>query len=163
MRLGEGNRRRPSGTPEIGFATREALSLLHSSVKESAVAGLEAALAFGDRDTVNEILEIVRADPIGRAPFYRAHASRIEARAPDRSEDEAERLFTSSIGAFREIGFPFWMAVTLLEHGERLDARGRGSDAGPLVAEARSIFERLGARPWLDRADRVVQASQATA
>ena len=35
---------------------------------------------------------------------------------------------------------PFWVAVTLLEQGE----------AGGL-AEAREIFERLEAAPWLER------------
>ena len=40
----------------------------------------------------------------------------------------------------------FWLAVTLLEHGE---------SAG--LAEAHEIFERLRATPWLDR----VTAAQA--
>jgi hypothetical protein len=41
--------------------------------------------------------------------------------------------------------------VTLLEQGERLAADGRGDEAEPLLAEAREIFERLEARPWLER------------
>ena len=44
---------------------------------------------------------------------------------------------------------PFWLAVTLLEHGE---LTGDGS----LLAEARELFEQLGARPWLDRVDAAV-------
>ncbi len=50
---------------------------------------------------------------------------------------------------FRELGIPFWLAVTLLEHGELT-----GDES--LLAEAREIFERLGARPWLDRVDAAV-------
>lgn len=80
----------------------------------------------------------------------------------DRAEEDAERGFKSSIGSFREIGFPFWMAVALLEYGEWLDARGRRSDAAPLVAEARSIFEGLRAQPWVERVDRVDQGSPVT-
>ena len=38
----------------------------------------------------------------------------------------------------------FWLAVTLLEHGELI-----GDTA--LLDEAREIFEQLEARPWLER------------
>jgi hypothetical protein len=51
------------------------------------------------------------------------------------------------------------MAVALLEYGEWLDGRGGGTDAAPHVAEARSIFEGVGARPWLERADRVPEGT----
>jgi hypothetical protein len=46
---------------------------------------------------------------------------------------------------------PFWLAVSLLEHGEWLVSQRRDSDAEPLLAESREIFERLKAKPWLDR------------
>ena len=46
---------------------------------------------------------------------------------------------------FRELGIPFWLAVTLLEHGELT-----GDES--LLDEAREIFERLKATPWLERA-----------
>ena len=49
---------------------------------------------------------------------------------------------------------PFWLAVTLLEHGEWLVAQA-GGEAEPLLAEARAIFEQLGAAPWLERLDAV--------
>ena len=44
-----------------------------------------------------------------------------------------------------------WQAVTQLQHAEWLVTRGRPADAAALVAEAREIFERLEAAPWLDR------------
>jgi hypothetical protein len=44
--------------------------------------------------------------------------------------------------------------VVLVEHGEWLAGRGRDDDAEPLLAEAREIFERLRATPWLERATR---------
>ena len=46
---------------------------------------------------------------------------------------------------------PFWLAVALLEYGEWLAPRDRAVEADPLLSEARRIFERLRARPWLDR------------
>jgi hypothetical protein len=46
---------------------------------------------------------------------------------------------------------PFEAGVTLLELGEWLAEQGRYEEAAPALAEAREIFERLKARPWLER------------
>ena len=54
-------------------------------------------------------------------------------------------------GIFREFGLPFWLAVTQLEHGEWLVEQGRAQEAEPLLGEARETFERLEAKPWLER------------
>jgi hypothetical protein len=43
------------------------------------------------------------------------------------------------------------LAVDLLEHGEWLVQQQRIEDAEPILREAREIFERLGAKPWLER------------
>ena len=56
---------------------------------------------------------------------------------------------------FRELEAPFWMAQTLLEHAEWLAAHDKGDEAAPLLTEATEIFERLRARPWLERASKV--------
>jgi hypothetical protein len=53
----------------------------------------------------------------------------------------------------------FNLAVTRLEHAERLLAEGRALDAEPLLREAREGFEQLQAAPWIERIRRV----QATA
>jgi hypothetical protein len=50
---------------------------------------------------------------------------------------------------------PFWLGVVLVEHGEWLAAQGRPADAAPLLEEAGTVFERLGARPWSERAAQV--------
>ena len=154
--------RRQGGAPVRGGRDRRqgAMSVGHMSVKEAVVVGLEAASSLDDRDTLAELLEMIRSDPLGRRLLYfQAHVARFEARSPTRGEDEVERLLKASIGAFREIGFPFWMAVALLEYGEWLDARGRAPDAAPIVLEARSIFEELEARPWVERCERVPEAT----
>jgi len=54
----------------------------------------------------------------------------------------------------------FWLAVTQLEHGEWLVGQGRPSEAEPRLAEAGEIFERLEARPWLERATAVARTQQ---
>ena len=78
----------------------------------------------------------------------------IEDRRGD--DAEADRRRKGATGLFREIGFPFYLAVTLLEHAESLRRRGE-ADAEPLLAEAHEIFERLGATPWLERASAAAQ------
>jgi hypothetical protein len=57
---------------------------------------------------------------------------------------------------------PFWLAVTLLEHGEWLVIQGRPAEAGPLLEEAGASFERLEAAPWSERVARLAgRAAQA--
>jgi hypothetical protein len=66
-----------------------------------------------------------------------------------------EAGFKRAAGMLRELETPFWMAVTLLEHGEWLVRQERAEDAKPLLDEAREVFERLEAAPWLERVDAV--------
>ena len=65
-------------------------------------------------------------------------------------EGEAVRAIQAALAVaaegFRELGIPFSLAVTLLEHAELT------ADETSLE-EAREIFERLDARPWLARLD----------
>ena len=58
-----------------------------------------------------------------------------------------------AIGLFREIDYPFWTAVTLYEHASWLRDQQRAADAEPFLADARLIFEGLGAKPWLERVE----------
>ena len=149
---------------ELGLEGRETLSLTHLSVKESLVLTLEAVLELDEADKLEDLLALIRSDAVARRTrFHQAHVARVEARSGAKPDDEVDRLFTSSVDTFRVIGFPFWTAVTLLEQGEWLDARGgRSSEAAPLVTEARSIFEGLQAKPWIDRVDRITQGARAS-
>jgi hypothetical protein len=52
------------------------------------------------------------------------------------------------------MGALFCLAVTLLEYGEWLTGQGRREEAEPMLGEAREIFERLKATPWIARVDR---------
>ena len=48
---------------------------------------------------------------------------------------------------------PFYLAVVQLGHAELLVSGGRAKESGPLLAEAREIFDHLRATPWLERLD----------
>jgi class 3 adenylate cyclase/tetratricopeptide (TPR) repeat protein len=122
--------------------------------KEAFVAGIEAAFAIDDLDAAEELIGMIEAYPPGKQPqFLQAHAMRFRARLAERRGDPADvgAVFKGAAGLFREIAVPFYMAVTLLEHGEWLAREGRASDAAPLLVEAREVFERLRAEPWLER------------
>ncbi len=124
------------------------------AVKVAFPQALEAALALGERARAEQLIATIKALPAGRlAPSLRAHADRFLARvaAQDGETRKAERGFGAAAATFREHGMPFWLAVTITEHGEWLIAEDRVAEAEPLLAEARETFERLGATPWLAR------------
>jgi class 3 adenylate cyclase/tetratricopeptide (TPR) repeat protein len=118
--------------------------------------GIDAALALGRLDAVEELLERIDKVPQGqRPPSIRAQTARFRARLAAVREEhgDVEQGFKTAAGIFREHGLMFHMAVTELEHGEWLVGQGRAAEAETLLAEAREIFERLEATPWLDRAN----------
>jgi tetratricopeptide (TPR) repeat protein len=118
-------------------------------VKQGFVWAVEAALALGERERANELLAAVEGLAPGlRPPMLEAHAHRFHGRL-----DAGEGGFKTAAARFRELEIPFWLAVTQLEHSEWLATQGRAEEAEPLLAEAREIFERLEATPWLARVD----------
>ncbi|HUZ85146.1 MAG TPA: tetratricopeptide repeat protein, partial [Gaiellales bacterium] len=132
-----------AGREALEFGT--SLGFGSQSVKQGWLWSAEAASALGDRAAVEDLLSFVENLPPGRRPrLLEAHALRISARVA--ADQEADRLFRAAAVRFRDIGLPFWMAVTLLERVERTLSAGEG------LAEAVEIFTRLGAEPWLERA-----------
>ena len=85
--------------------------------------------------------------PGERPPLLDAHARRFRSKL---SGDVSG--FEAATERFRKLEMPFWLAVTELEHAEVLADQGRAADAELLLADAREIFGRLEARPWLERA-----------
>ncbi len=131
--------------------TAAALGAGSQGIKQGFVWAAEAALALGEVGRADELLTMVEELPPGiRPPFLEGQAQRFRARM---SDDEAG--FKAAAGGFREYNFPFWLAVAQLEHAEWLVAHGRTAESEPLLAEAREIFTRLEATPWLERAGRV--------
>ena len=133
---------------------RATMGVASEAIKEAFVVAMEAALELGDLDKAGELLAIVDGLPPGRSPqFLPAQSARFRAQLAARRGDpeETERLFKQAAGRFRELSVPFYLAVTELENAEWLLAQERPHDAASLLAEAAEIFERLAARPWLER------------
>ena len=137
LRRAEGRLREALADGEATIETGRTLGVSFQAVKQGIVEALEAAFALGETARLEELLASIESVPPGsRAPYLDAQARRFRARLAggDRSGYEA------AARQFRELDLPFWLAVTLLE---------QGGAAG--LTEAREIFERLEAAPWLDR------------
>jgi len=116
----------------------------NQSIKLAIVEAIEAAIGLGEHDKAEELVSSIEAVPPGlRSPYLTSQALRFRARLA-KSDEAATESFEAAAGRFRELGVVFWLAVTLLEHGER-------TSDDSLLDEAREIFERLEARPWLER------------
>jgi hypothetical protein len=115
------------------------------------VAGIEAALALGRTDRAEEFLAAIERQPPGlRTPLMAAQARRFRGRM---SGSEAD--FAAAERQLRDLGIPFWLAVTQLEHAESLLVNGGREEAQMLLDEARPTFAELRAAPWLERVTRL--------
>jgi class 3 adenylate cyclase/tetratricopeptide (TPR) repeat protein len=139
---------------ERGLALLGELAVTNVRIRRNLVEALEAAFSLGDLTKAEELLDWVEGlQPGELTPFLRAQRARFRARldaAQDRHE-HVDESFRGTAAIFREHEFAFYLAVAQLEHAEWLVAQSRAAEAEPLLAEARETFERLEAKPWLER------------
>jgi tetratricopeptide (TPR) repeat protein len=142
----------------LALEIRHSMGIAAEGAREAFVLAVDAALALDDEGRAEELLAIVDALPVGHSPRYlQAHSARFHAKLAARrgNDEEADLLFGTAARQFRELAYPFCLAVTLLEHGEWLAEQGRPEASEPLLSEAGDTFDRLHARPWLERAGRL--------
>jgi predicted ATPase/class 3 adenylate cyclase len=166
LRLAEGDSAEALRIAQAVYPVRDTLGFTQEYVKELERIAASAALALEDMEKLAELIATVDALPPGRSShFLRAHSARFRAHLADHAGDAAaaDRLFRGSSALWREVAAPFYLAVTELEHAEWLAAQNQADEAESLLAEAREIFERLQAVPWLERADRIRVAAQVLA
>jgi tetratricopeptide (TPR) repeat protein len=152
--------------------TREAMSRYEDlgagseAFREGLVTAIACVRALGDTTKGKEVLDFVEQIPRGKMPQYvHAHVARLRAYLAAQEGDAraADASYKRASGTFRELGVPLWLGGTLLEYGEWLVAQDRVAEAEPLLTEARELFERLEARPWIERVDRVAVRRQVPA
>jgi tetratricopeptide (TPR) repeat protein len=109
---------------------------------------VEWALDVGAIEVAERLVAMVGDAPPGLVnPLAHAHHLRLRAlvnRAKGAEASEVAADLEAAVGEFRAFGVPFYLAKALLEHG-----------APESVEEAREIFSRLGATPWLAKAQTV--------
>jgi tetratricopeptide (TPR) repeat protein len=118
-------------------------------------AGL-AALELGDDAVLVELIEFVaELQPVLRTPLLRSGAARLEGLLAARNGDAkaADERLAAAVRELDGVEAPFNRAQIQLEHAEVLGSIGREDEAAEILSEARDVFERLGAHPWLERAD----------
>jgi class 3 adenylate cyclase/tetratricopeptide (TPR) repeat protein len=126
------------------------------TIHDTVLATIESSLAMGDVDGAERLLTRVgEVLPGAVPPLLRAFTVFGGARlAVHRGDGSAAAAgFKQAVGMYRELQTPFWMAVALFRHGEWLASEGRTDDARLYLDEAREVFERLRAHPWLERLD----------
>ena len=131
---------------ELGIDTDEFLIAFPTAVT--------AALDAGELAEARRLVDLGLARPPGLVPpMTRAQLQWLEGRlhADAGGAEEASGLFTAAIAGFRELRARFWLARALLDQAEWHHRTGRASASAP-AAEAATVFEELGARPFLDRA-----------
>jgi class 3 adenylate cyclase/tetratricopeptide (TPR) repeat protein len=136
-----------------GLATIEnarTLSPSFQGIKHAVTDALDAALMLGDAGRADELFAFVdELPPARRPPYLETQVLRLRSRV---SNDGAG--LATAARRFAELEAPFPYAITRLEQAELTDDESARE-------EALEIFARLGARPWLERAGRIVAEHEA--
>jgi class 3 adenylate cyclase/tetratricopeptide (TPR) repeat protein len=138
---------------EAALTILEDLGMHFVGANDAFVEAIESALALLETGKAEELLERIEGvRPGEKTPFLQAQALRFRAKLTSSGgESRVGSNFSRAATMFRELRTPFWLAVTMLEHGEWLIAQERAGETAALFAEVQEVFEQLGARPWLDR------------
>jgi class 3 adenylate cyclase/tetratricopeptide (TPR) repeat protein len=132
----------------------EKLGVSHEAVRQAWPDAVDAALAAGRLDDAAELVSILETRPVGHvSPLLRALLPWGRGRlAAARGEHEGvEADLTAAVDAFRELGYPHWLARAQTTLAAWLIDRNRADEAVPHLDEAGATLERLGAMPALAR------------
>ena len=142
----------------IAFESWEGLGLISRTPLEGFVEALEAAFELADDARIDELIDFAYNRPSGEVlGYFDGQRLRFSARrCARRGDDEgAVAAFEAALARFREVGNVYWLAVASLEGGEHHLVQGRPDLARPLLDAARAGLEQVGARPMLERLDRL--------
>nr|WP_237331323.1 helix-turn-helix transcriptional regulator [Streptomyces mexicanus] len=132
---------------------------VHYHVSYTVLAELAAAaVRRGRQQDAAELLQrSARRLGTRMSPRIRALVNRGRALLAD--SDHAERYFQEALTGDTGEQWPFERAQTLLDYGEWLRRQRRITEARPLLTMALDTFQRLGARPWIERAKAELRAA----
>ena len=110
--------------------------------------GVDAAVAAGRLDVLEELVDLLGDRPPGHAPpFLRAVLARAQALlAEARGETEGvEDRLRRAVDEFARLGYPYWLAQAQLDLARWLRGRGDDEEATSLERDATSTLDRMGA------------------
>ncbi|WP_405477280.1 AAA family ATPase [Streptomyces sp. NBC_00009] len=117
-----------------------------------------AAVRAGRADDARTVLRAVE-DHLGTPRSSRLEAIVHRATALLGRPDDAEPHFLAALADPAGAHWPFERALTQLDFAEWLRRRRRVAEARPLLTGALEVFERLDARPWIERATAELRAA----
>jgi tetratricopeptide (TPR) repeat protein len=115
---------------------------------------VDAAFSLGDAGAVQEFIDMVSSRfrrGLGPALDGQVSLSCARLAIAQRRDAEVSSHARDALDLFAQMQMPFWKAVTRTEYGEWLAAQGRDTEAEEMLAQARSTFVQLGAKPWMVR------------
>ncbi len=141
-----------AGRPEAALERLDAIAPGEPEVLFWRADRIEAALEAGAPDAARAALAELEAGAGGA--WGRGAAARARGLLASGVDDDA---FAQALDLHAEL--PFELARSRLCYGERLRRAGRRVDARAQLRAALDGFERLGARPWAERAERELAGS----
>ena len=139
----------------VASEAADAMGLRNDMFRTAWPDAMEAAVSMGELDRAERLLAMVADRPLGNVPLHlRAMLARYRGRldAARGRHDQVAAHFLEADSRFRELGYPYFLATTQLDHATWLVAQDRPADAEPLLTAAAATFDRLGARPALFQA-----------
>ncbi len=154
----EGRQAVALGLAKAALMHADTLGLSAEAIRWSWPLAADAALALGNHEQANELLDWLDDHRPGHIPpVLHAERLRLRARVAATQRDAAAgEMHDVATGTFRKLGSPYHLAVALLDEADHLVQAGRSSDAVPLAAEARDLAGRLKAVPLVRRAERLI-------
>jgi DNA-binding CsgD family transcriptional regulator len=123
---------------------------------------VEALVRAGQRDEAAAVLDrYAERARVGTPLWGGSLVARGRAMLAE-DDGDAEAHFHEALGLHEQVEDRFQLARTLLTFGERLRRSGRRRDARERLRAAQELFAELGARPWIERAQRELRASGET-
>jgi class 3 adenylate cyclase len=136
-------------------AGRAAEITIGDQAADAVILGGRAAAWAGDLPGVQEMLELAGATVASNGRLFRAKHQALEGSASALSGDReaAATLYARAIVTLAQLGADFERALVLLDTVQLLPDDPHAAQA---AADARAVFERLGARPFLARLDTAI-------
>jgi DNA-binding CsgD family transcriptional regulator len=122
---------------------------------------IEALARTGRRDDAEKALQVLEGQAQSTGRTW-AHAVTERCRGLLAAEDDFRGHFERALEWHAKADMPFETARTHLAFGERLRRAGLRADSRPELEAAGAIFERLGAQPWLRRAEAELRSTGRT-
>ena len=115
---------------------------------------VDGAILLGEPTAAGRLPDLYDSVPttvLTRAVRVLGGRARARRAAVTGAEDIAADAFAEALAAARSLGLRWYLAPVLADYGLWLVECGRSDEAEPLLEEAHTLFEDMGARRWLER------------